>query len=300
MVTRQNRPYVLLPILLILTAIGSSTSWADTPDSLIKARADQDSAELWARQRSQEAHSLRNSTDLRTGASGRPVRMVRAYVPACEGNWPYSPDSLGTLCPTAMTLCAASAHPGDLGYWVFTAPAGAPRETRSSWQATGEFACRGARDGGNPAAAEPVVTGEDFRRLPIPAAAIKVQPPNRRTLVNIPTNLYAGASTVVLPTTVLGQAVRVRATPMRFHWIYGDGTARTTADPGAPYPELRTAHVYHRAGTPTLGLATTYSGEYSVAGGPWQPIEGLATVTSPGTDLTVLEAHNHLVADPVP
>ncbi len=199
-----------------------------------------------------------------------------------------------------MTLCAGSDHPGDLGYWVFTAPAGAPRENRSSWTPTGEYACRGARDGADLEAAEPVVTVADFRRLPIPAADIKVQPADGRTLINIPTNLYAGASKVVLPTTVLGQAVRVRATPVRFHWVYGDGSARTTDDPGAPYPELRTAHVYRDPGSRTLQLSTTYSGEYSVSGGAWLPIDGVATVDSPGTELTVLAAHNELVADPVP
>jgi hypothetical protein len=224
--------------------------------------------------------------------------MVRAYVPACEGNSPNNPNSLGTLCATAMTLCATTPAPGDIGYWVFTAPAGPPDPGPDSWTATGEYACRGANTA-NPAAAVPVVTAEDFRRLPLPAAAIKVQPPSRRTLINIPTNLYAGAASVILPTTVLGQAVRVRATPLRFHWSYGDGTKLTTTDPGGPYPDLRTAHVYRRPGTCTLGLATTYTGEYSVGGGPWLAIDGLATVDSPGTRLTVLAAENRLVSEPL-
>jgi hypothetical protein len=145
-----------------------------------------------------------------------------------------------------------------------------------------------------------VVTAEDFRRLPLPAGRINVQPPNGRTLINIPTNLYADAGSVVLPTTVLGQPVRVRATPMRFRWTYGDGEALTTTDPGAPYPVLRTAHTYRQPGKRTLGLTTTYSGEYSVAGGAWLPIDGLATVNSPGTGLTVLAARNQLVAGPLP
>jgi hypothetical protein len=126
-----------------------------------------------------------------------------------------------------------------------------------------------------------------------------VQPPNRRTLINIPTNFYTDAAPVVLPTTVLGQPVRVRATPMRFRWTYGDGDGLTTADPGAPYPDLRTAHTYRQPGKHQLSLTTTYSGEYSVAGGAWLPIDGLATVESPGAALTVLAARNELVADPV-
>jgi hypothetical protein len=226
--------------------------------------------------------------------------MARTYVPACEGNWPDSPNSLGTLCPRAVELCAGTPDPGDLGFWVFTAPAGATARTGKSWTATGEYACRGAAGDAELAVVEPVVTAEDFRRLPLPAADIIVQPPNRRTLINIPTNLYTEAAAVVLPTTILGQPVRVRATPLRFRWTYGDGAARTTADPGAPYPDLRTAHTYRRPGKRTLGLTTTYSGEYSVAGGAWSPIVGLATVNSPGTALTVLAARNELVAEPLP
>ena len=197
-------------------------------------------------------------------------------------------------------MCAGTSDPTDLGFWVFTASAGSANRTAESWTATGEYVCRGAGEAGDPAAVEPVVTAEDFRRLPLPAAGIKVQPPNRRTLINIPTNLYADAAPVVIPTTVLGQAVRVRATPMRFRWTYGDGQGLTTVDPGAPYPELRTAHTYLQPGEQKLGLTTIYSGEYSVAGGSWLPIDGLATVNSPGTALTVFSVQNDLVADPLP
>jgi hypothetical protein len=206
---------------------------------------------------------------------------------------------LGTLCPQATELCAGTPDPLDLAFWVYTAPAGANTQQAANWTATGEYTCRGAEDG-QQEAPEPVVTARDFRRLPLPAAGIEVQPPNRRTLINIPTNLYADAGSVVLPTTVLGQPVRVRATPLRFRWTYGDGATLTTADPGAPYPALRTAHTYRKPGQHRLGLTTTYSGEYSVANGPWLPIDGVATVNSPLTNLTVLAARNELVADPLP
>jgi hypothetical protein len=145
-----------------------------------------------------------------------------------------------------------------------------------------------------------VFTAADFRRLSLPAGKIKVQPPTRRTLINIPTNLYTEAATVTIPTTVLGQPVRVRATPQNYRWNYGDGTGRTTTDPGAPYPNLTTAHTYAEPGAVTLALSTVYSGEYSVNGLPWQPIDGTAVVASPPARLTVLSAHNHLVSEPLP
>jgi hypothetical protein len=290
--------------LAVIAIVAASCGWthsaqASEPESgRIDSHLSDDHVDLEAWGRSNGAEHDRQGVE-RAGA-GKGARVERAYVPACEGNAPDSPDSFGTLCPTAMTLCSATPDPYDLGYWVFTAPAGPPAPTAASWRATGEFACRSAADAGDPAAAQPVVTAEDFRRLPLPAAGVKVQPPNRRTLINVPTNLYTDVDPVVLPTTVLGQAVRVRATPLRFHWTYGDGSALTTTNPGAPYPDLRTAHTYRRPGTRELGLSTTYSGEYSVGGGAWLPIDGLATVDSPGSTLTVLAAENRLVADSTP
>jgi hypothetical protein len=127
-----------------------------------------------------------------------------------------------------------------------------------------------------------------------------VQPPSRQTLVNIPTNLYAESRATVLPTRILGLAVRVRATPLRFRWTYGDGAALSTANAGGPYPQLDTAHTYRRPGTRTVRLSTTYRGEYSVTDGPWLPIDGVATVSSPPTTLTVRSAENELVAAALP
>ena len=85
-------------------------------------------------------------------------------------------------------------------------------------------------------AALPVFGVEDFRRLPLPAGVVHIQPPNGRTLVNVPTNVYVDADEVVLPTQLLGFPVRVRATPSRYTWRFGDGHAMTTTDRGAPYP----------------------------------------------------------------
>jgi hypothetical protein len=128
----------------------------------------------------------------------------------------------------------------------------------------------------------------------LPAGVVHIQPPNGRTLVNVPTNVYVDADTVTLPTQLLGFPVRVRATPARFHWRFGDGQTMTTRDGGAPYPDMTTTHVYTRAQQARVTLTTVYSGEYSVAGGPFQPIDGTATVASPAAALTVVSAENRL------
>lgn len=56
----------------------------------------------------------------------------------------------------------------------------------------------------------------------------------------MPTNAYATSTTPVeLTTDLLGQPVRVRATPVAWSFDYGDGTVvGPTQDPGGPYPEL--------------------------------------------------------------
>ena len=216
---------------------------------------------------------------------------------ACQGNLPQLQRNLGAPCGQASGLCASTANPDDIGYWIYTAPAGPPDPGQGDWTSTGEVVCRGANQ--PPDEVEPVVTAADFRRLPLPAAGLKVEPPTRQTLVNIPTNLYADSRAAILPTRILGLAVRVRATPLRFRWSYGDGAALSTENAGGPYPQLDTAHTYRRPGSRTVHLSTTYSGEYSVTGGPWLPIDGVATVDSPPTTLTVRSAENQLVAEPL-
>lgn len=149
-----------------------------------------------------------------------------------------------------------------------------------------------------PAPQFPGFTLADFRRLPLPAGTAKVEPDNGYTLVGVPTNVYADVRPVELATQVVGFPVRVRATPSHYVWAFGDGaTTGPTEDAGAPYPELRLAHTYTGTGTFPITLTTRYSGEYSVGGGAWLPIDGEAEVTSAPLPVEVLEGRNALVGD---
>ncbi len=255
----------------------------------VTSRATADYAELWAKQ---QERARRHKSGLTGNTATSKPKTIRTYLPACAGNWPGKGGT--TLCPGASTLCLGTPDPTDFAFWVFSAPAGATAQ--ESWTATGELICLGDTDPDDPPPVIPVLTGEDFQRLPLPASPIVVQPPNHRTLVNVPTNLYADSDTVTLPTTILGQPVRVRATPKEFRWTYGDGGSLSTADAGAAYPVLRTAHIYREAGARRVGLTTVYSGKYSVNGGPWLPVDGVATVASPVSTLDVISAENRLVA----
>ena len=144
----------------------------------------------------------------------------------------------------------------------------------------------------------PTFTANDLRRLPLPKAKLNVQPPSGRTLVNIPTNLYASSAPATFRVTLLGTPVLVKAKPVSWTWTYGDGTTRTFDTAGAPYPDLGTAHTWSGPGTFTVGLTTTWTATYSVAGGPDLPVDGTATVASPAVTVTAVATRAELVADP--
>ena len=203
------------------------------------------------------------------------------------------------MCTQALSLCAATPDPDDMMFWIYQGPPGVPAPASDEWTPVGQECLNPQQANAPQAAPVPVVTGEQFRRLPLPAGRVHVQPGSGRTLLNVPTNVYVEAGVALLPTTVLGAPVRVRATPAQFEWSFGDGHRLRTRDPGAPYPDLRTTHTYTAPGTMRLALTTTYRGEYSVAGGPWLPIDGTAAVNSPPQALTVVAARAELVADTV-
>ena len=220
------------------------------------------------------------------------VPFVYTMVPACSGNGPDV--GVDALCLGATITCP----PGQVMYWLYRAPAGTTYGS-PGWQQTDQR-CVVPPAPGTPPAVIPGLTLEDFQRLPLPAGTTNVQPDNGYTLINVPTNVYATAEPVVLDTDLLGFAVQVRATPASYTWDFGDATTLgPTDDPGAPYPDLRTTHTYDSAGPYAITLTTTYTGEYSVAGGPWLPVPGQAQVTSAPVPVEALSGRNRLVADPV-
>jgi hypothetical protein len=190
-------------------------------------------------------------------------------------------------------MCGATAAADDVMFWIYSGPPGVAAPAPDQWVRTGQ---RCLRPQDVPASVIPVFTARDFRRLPLPPGGVRIQPPNLRTLVNVPTNVYVQVGVRVLNTTLLGFPVRVRATPERFRWDFGDRHTLHTEDAGAAYPDLRTTHTYESPGLRRVALSTVYSGEYSVDGGAWLPIDGLAEVDSPPRTLTVISARNRLVA----
>jgi len=137
-----------------------------------------------------------------------------------------------------------------------------------------------------------------LQRVPIPVPKVVIEPPNGRTLVNFETNFYTEAGPFTRTVTLLGQQVTLDIRPASYTWDFGDGEQLTTTSPGSPYPDLDVTHTYQTLGTVQPSVGITYEADYSVNGGPAQPVPGTVTIDGPTTDLTIVEARPQLVASP--
>lgn len=164
-----------------------------------------------------------------------------------------------------------------------------PATAWSPWQQVDFGSCGGE--------VVPVLTAEDFQRLPLPAPAVHMQPDTGWVLVNKETIAYTDPTPVVLTTQLLGRTVTVEATPTRFTYEWGDGSRPVvTSDPGAPYPAFDVFHVYEDLGSLAITITTEWSGRYQVEGDPqWREVTGAATTTATGPVFEVREVRTRLV-----
>ncbi len=142
-----------------------------------------------------------------------------------------------------------------------------------------------------PAPARPALTpgrvARAVREVPMPRLRLAIQP-GGRTLVNVPTILHTRPTTLRRTIDLLGHEVEVRATPVRYTWHHGDGTARTTRSPGKPYPAKTVTHRYRKSSPRLLArVDTTYTVRYRVDGGAWTGLGDTLTATGPSVGLRV-------------
>ena len=90
----------------------------------------------------------------------------------------------------------------------------------------------------------------------------------------------------------------MEATPSSYTWHHGDGSATTTAGPGARYPAKDVVHEYTDAHvTVSPSVDVTYSARFRVNGGAWQDIPETVTIAGPGGSLRIAEATAVLSGD---
>jgi hypothetical protein len=142
----------------------------------------------------------------------------------------------------------------------------------------------------------PSLVASILTRIEIPQAAIDIQPPNGRTLVNFETN-FRTATTVFDPAPIVAfsRSIEIHLEAAEYSWLFGDGQSLTTSDPGAAYPDLRVTHSYLRKGTVSPRVDVRWVGTFRVDGGPSRTIPGSVTVAGTPVDLQVLTATPTLV-----
>ena len=128
------------------------------------------------------------------------------------------------------------------------------------------------------------------REIGLPSLRVNIQPGDE-TLVNIETIFWADPQPFERSVTLLDFDVDLVAEPVRYDWVHGDGSARSTEQPGAPYPAMDVTHQYTKpADDVQAHVDVTYRVRYRVDGGPWQTIDQTLVAAGPVTVLDVKDA----------
>lgn len=147
-----------------------------------------------------------------------------------------------------------------------------------------------------------IITLTEFESQPILAAGVFSQP-DQFGLRNAHSNLYAVANDQEFTFEFQNAQIQLRAWPVSYEWSYGDGTSLTTSNPGSAVPgdgfdtETPTSHRYTETGDYMVQLDTLFAGDYSVDGGPWLPVAGLARVSSEPHLMSIWRSERHSVAE---
>ncbi len=281
-----------ITIAVLLNLLAPPSAYADEPDATSGSVRNQ----LWVSLRAHtESHRAAVNVDARSRSDQRAV-SGSVFDNSPEGQ-PFKPVpncvTFGTTETCGQQSRCVLQRSLIAGFW-----GARPNDTCATTSAPAVAAVAAAAP---PPPALPQVTPglvlTAMRRIGLPSLHVHTQP-EEKTLVNFDTIFYADPAVVTRDLTLLGQGVRIEATPQSFTWHYGDGTSATTTDPGAPYPAKDIVHRYADAHvTVRTSVDVTYAGRFQVSGGPWQAIPGTVTITGPADPLRVSEATPVLSGD---
>jgi hypothetical protein len=165
----------------------------------------------------------------------------------------------------------------------------------SAVQSAGTFCLGPQVVGVPPVAAIGGVLAAELQRLIVVKGRVIVRPKGT-TLVNYDTRFFTDARSYVLaPVQLLGHRVLVTAYPKRYDWYFGDGTVAVDAGPGQS-DASDVSHRYTRTGSVAPCVVITWTGTFTVDGGPSRAVFGTARTTGPGTPLQVKQARAELVS----
>lgn len=221
------------------------------------------------------------------GASGQdPSSVPRDDAPAQLR--PCTAVSIGVPC-SMVTVCEADPSMGSThalhqyaGVLVDGWPYGVVGECEPSEAAAARPAL-------------PAVVLQEFRRVPLPEPELSIQPPKGKTLVGLETIFSTKADPFTKTLTLLGRQVTLKIKSSSFVWHHGDGTTQTTDwagkawDHDSPDIDGYLTHTYEHTGTVRPSVEVTWSAEFRVGGGAWQPVNGTVTRSGAPVPLQVLE-----------
>ena len=226
-------------------------------------------------------------TDSQPGDATGPVHSTSSVHSASAGTWHYEPAC--EIGQGGSQTCAGMAHcdDGSLLMYVWF-------EAVDGWTSNHGTSCPVESVAASPEVTPGVVLSA-FRRIPLPASELVVQPPGGRTLVNFETNFYTEQGEFTRVVRLLGRRVVLRIWPDSFTWVYGDGSSERTSSAGSPYPDLEITHRYLERGRVAVRVDTTYAADFRVGGGPWRGVDGTVTIPGEAEGLRIVTARPVLV-----
>lgn len=234
-------------------------------------------------------------------------RSESTLTPGCPGNDPNIDRSYDVACYMLVRSCQdGGLGPGPLT-WIWSRALNVDGSPAGRWVRTGQ-SCNVPAAVVAAASPRPALTigviRQAFRQVDFAKPTAHIQPEGNVTLVNLPTYYQVrwpaqGVEPAEIATVrLLGRSVRIRPLSRSFTYRFGDGhSAGPTTDPGGPYPDGGIQHTYLRAARVAVSVHATYSGEFSVDGGPWQQVGDTVQIPGPATGLRVREAHARLEAN---
>ena len=225
--------------------------------------------------------------------------------PMCSGRTPGSSE--GNMCTEAEIKCDTA--PGD-GPWMVIARRELLTEddsVQSTWEEIGSTCFPEAIPGRSGQVADARIakafTVTKFA-LPVPAT----DPPRADPLVNKPVyfttdfaeaGYESGEIRTIPPGQMLGRDLKIVPELKNITYDYGDGTTHgPTTNTGAPYPDGTITHTYETTDPVQPRITATYTGRYSLDGGPWRPLGIDVEVTGNPITLTPTEYTTELVQPP--
>ncbi len=237
--------------------------------------------------------------DLQTG---KPDKRFFEYTSttACPQNVPGSPGA-NDSCGGAVQACAGNTPAQGLGpqLRVYRRELDAKGAAVGGWQQIGTT-CLADLVPGKTALMDRILAA--FHHTAWAKPTVHMQPEGNITLVTLPTYFEVTWPALgfqpgeVDSASLLSDQVRIRPTVRGYTYVFGDDTSfGPTESPGGTYPDGDVTHEYATPGSYTSRIDITYSGEYSISGGPWTPINAAANVTGQPFPITVKTANARLV-----